>query len=166
MHTDSHNAPKKSGAWFFILGIGLIAMFLLASNFFRGGNAATTDPEDPARDEERIKILADLKAEEVQKLNSYAWVDQAKGSVQIPINQAVTLVLAKLNSTKPAPAYPVVDNAGQPLPPTRLVTPAGADSPDALPEGEEKDGEANALAAPVEKNDAMTGKTKKSKTQQ
>ena len=54
MHTDSHNAPKKSGAWFFILGIGLIALFLLATNLFRGGTAATTDPEDPARDAERV----------------------------------------------------------------------------------------------------------------
>ena len=166
MHNDSHNAPKKSGAWFFILGIGLIALFLLATNLFRGGSAATTNPEDPARDAERVKNLADLQAENQKKLNGYAWVDQAKGSVQIPINQAMTLVLAKLNATKPAPAYPVVDNTGQPVPPTRLVTPAGADASDALPEGEDKDGEANALAAPVEKNDAKTGKTKKSKTQQ
>ena len=166
MHTDSHNAPKKSGAWFFILGIGLIALFLLATNLFRGGNAATTTPEDPARDEVRVKNLADLQAENAKKLNEYAWVDRAKGSVQIPVNQAMTLVLAKLNATKPAPAYPVLDNAGQPVPPTRLATPASSDASDALPEGEDKDGGANALAAPVEKTDAKSGKTKKSKTQQ
>ena len=166
MHTDSHNALKKSGAWFFILGIGLIALFLLATNLFRGGSAATTTPEDLARDEVRVKNLADLQAENAKKLNEYAWVDRAKGSVQIPVNQAMTLVLAKLNATKPAPAYPVLDNAGQPVPPTRLATPASSDASDALPEGEDKDSGANALAAPVDKTDAKSGKTKKSKTQQ
>ena len=166
MHTDSHNAPKKSGAWFFILGIGLIALFLLATNFFRGGTSATTDPEDPARDAERVKNLADLKAENEKKLNSYAWVDQTKGSVQIPINQAITLALAKLNSTKPAPAYPVLDNTGQPVPPTRLATPSDTDAADPLPEGEPAAAGANALAAPVEKTADKSGKPKKSKTQQ
>ena len=166
MHTDSHNAPKKSGAWFFILGIGILALFLLVTNLFRGGNAAMTDPEDPARDAERVKNLAELQAENEKKLNSYAWVDQAKGSVQIPVNQAMTLVLAKLNTAKPAPAYPVVDNTGQPVPATRLATPAGSDTSDALPEGEDKDAGSNALAAPVDKTAAKSGKTKKSKTQQ
>ena len=168
MDTTSHNEKKKSGAWFFILGIGLIALFLLATNLFRGGYSATTDPEDSARDAERVKNLAALQAENEKKLNSYAWVDQAKGSVQIPINQAMTLVLAKLNSTKPAPAYPVVDNTGQPVPPTRLATPAGtADASGDLPQGKsDADAGANALAAPVDKTEAKAGKTKKSKTQQ
>lgn len=167
MHTDSHNAPKKSGAWFFILGIGLIVLFLLATNLFRGGAAATTDPEDAARDAERVKNLADLQAENAKKLQEYGWVDRAKGSVQIPIDQAKTLVLAKLNATKPAPAYPVLDNAGQPVPPTRLATPAGAsDASEPLPEGEAKDSDTNALAAPVEKKDTPSGKTKKTKTPQ
>lgn len=166
MHTESHNAPKKSGAWFFILGIGLIVLFLLATNLFRGGSTANTDPEDAARDAERVKNLADLQAEDAKKLTEYAWADRAKGSVQVPINQAMTLVLAKLNATKPAPAYPVLDNAGQPVPPTRLATPAGAsDASDALPQGE-SDADANALAAPVEKKDAQSGKTKKPKTKQ
>ena len=113
-----------------------------------------------------MKNLADLQAENEKKLNSYAWVDQAKGSVQIPINQAMTLVLAKLNSTKPAPAYPVVDNTGQPVPPTRLATPTDTDAADPLPEGEPAAAGANALAAPVDKTEAKAGKTKKSKTQQ
>lgn len=166
MHNDSHNAPKKSGAWFFILGIGLIALFLLATNLFRGKDAATTTPEDPARDAERVKNLADLQADNEKKLHSYAWVDQAKGSVQIPVNQAMTLVLAKLNATKPAPAYPVLDNTGKPVPPTRLATPAEMDATETLPVEGAKDGDTNALAAPVEKTDAKSGKTKKSKTQQ
>jgi hypothetical protein len=60
----------------------------------------------------------------------------------------------------------VLDNTGQPVPPTRLVTPASSDASDALPEGEDKDAGANALAAPVDKSEAKSGKTKKSKTQQ
>jgi hypothetical protein len=59
-----------------------------------------------------------------------------------------------------------VDNTGQPVPPTRLATPADTDAADPLPEGEPPDAGANALAAPVDKTEAKAGKTKKSKTQQ
>ena len=166
MVNEFHNAKKKPKFWFFILGIGLIALFLLATNFFRGGYAATTDPEDLARDAERVKNLADLQAENEKKLNSYGWVDQATGSVQIPINQAMTIVLAKLNSKKPAPAYPVLDNTGQPVQATRLATPFDSDAADPLPEGEPSAVGSNTLTAPVEKKDANAGKPKKSKSKQ
>ena len=41
--------------------------------------------EDAARAAERAKAHADLQAENAKKLETYAWVDKAKGTVQIPI---------------------------------------------------------------------------------
>ncbi len=114
-HAESH-APKKSGFWGFAIGIGLLALFLAATAILRGGKPSDTNPEDAARDAERTKNLADLQAENAAKLNTYAWVDRAKGSVQIPIAEAMKLVLPALNSKKPAAAYPILDAAGNPLP--------------------------------------------------
>ena len=126
--------------------------------YFLAKSNADLNPEDPARDAERIKNLADLKAENEIKLNTYAWVDQAKGSVQIPIADAMKLVLADLNAKKPAPAYPVLDASGKPLP---ASTPA-ADAADSLPSEPAATSQtsSNVLAAPVEPA-AKPAKTKK-----
>ena len=166
MQNDSQNAPKKIGTGFFILGLVAIALFLLATNLFIDRSGATTDPEDPARDAERVKNLAELQADDEKKLNSYAWVDQAKGSVQIPLNQAMTLVVASLNTKKPKPAYPILDNAGNPVPSVKLVPPTvGAN--DDLPANEASPASgSNVLAAPVEKPSTKNGKAQKSSTQQ
>ena len=165
MQNDSQYAPKKSGSWFFILGIVTIALFFLATNLFLGGKSATIDPEDPARDAERLKNLAELKSNNEKKLNSYAWVDQAKGSVQIPVKQAMSLVLAKLNSNKPKPAYPVLDNTGKPLPPEVLVSPTLGANDDLPDNSMTAAADLNMLAAPIE-TPAKNGKDKKSTIQQ
>jgi hypothetical protein len=111
-----HATPKKSGLWAFALGIALLVLFLAATLLLRGGKPADTNPEDAARDAERTKNLADLQAETAVKLNTYAWVDQAKGSVQIPIAEAMNLVVPALNAKKPAAAYPILDSTGNPIP--------------------------------------------------
>ena len=165
MQTNSQHAPKKSGSWFFILGLVTIALFLLATNLFLGGKTATIDPEDPARDVERVKNLAELKADDEKKLNSYAWVDQAKGSVQIPVQQAITLVLNKLNSNKPKPAYPVLDNTGKPVPAAILNTPTVGANDDLPVNATTSVAGSNVLAAPVETS-AKNGKDKKFTSQQ
>ena len=38
------------------------------------------------------------KPKNAQKLEEYAWVDKAKGTVQIPIERAMELAIAELNS--------------------------------------------------------------------
>lgn len=164
MQPDSHNAPKKSGAWFVVLGLVLISLFLLAALSLRGGAEATIDPEEIERDAFRTKTYEEVTAEETQKLTTYGWVDQAAGSVRIPIDRAMELVLAPLNSKKPAPAYPVLDNTGQPVPPSVLPVPSSPASgdPDALP-AESASGEtaSNVLAAPVESPAPKPAKNKK-----
>jgi len=85
---------------------------------WQGGGA---DPEEAQRAELRIKTLAELRADNAKKMESYAWVDRAKGSVQIPIAEAMKLVLADLNKTQPQAAYPI---ATPPPVATPTATPA------------------------------------------
>jgi hypothetical protein len=41
----------------------------------------------------RKKALAELRAAEASELDSYGWVDQAKGVARLPINEAMKLTL-------------------------------------------------------------------------
>ena len=41
----------------------------------------------------RKKALAELRAAEASDLTSYGWVDQSKGVVRLPINEAIQLAL-------------------------------------------------------------------------
>jgi hypothetical protein len=53
--------------------------------------------QPPPLGEDRIalrkKALADLRAAEATELESYGWVDQAKGVTRLPINEAMKLAL-------------------------------------------------------------------------
>ncbi len=157
-HLEDSSGQKKPVFWIFVAAFIGLGLFFAFNSLFLAKSNADLNPEDPARDAERIKNLADLQAENEIKLNTYAWVDQAKGSVQIPIADAMKLVLADLNAKKPAPAYPVLDASGKPLP---ASTPA-ADSADSLPSEPAATSQtsSNVLAAPVEPA-AKPAKTKK-----
>jgi hypothetical protein len=157
-HHEDSSGQKKPVFWIFVAAFIGLGLFFAFNSLFLAKSNADLNPEDPARDAERIKNLADLQAVNEIKLNTYAWVDQAKGSVQIPIVDAMKLVLADLNAKKPAPAYPVLDASGKPLP---ASTPA-ADSADSLPSEPAATSQtsSNVLAAPVEPA-AKPAKTKK-----
>ncbi|NDG72084.1 MAG: hypothetical protein EBY32_12445 [Proteobacteria bacterium] len=162
-HHEDSAGRKKPVFWIFVAALIGLGLFFGINYLFLGNTDSTLNPEDPARDVERIKNFADLKAENEIKLNAYAWVDQAKGSVQIPITEAMKLALADLNAKKPAPAYPVLDATGKPLPATTPASGAAADSADALPSepAAMSQTSSNVLAAPVDPAAAKPAKTKK-----
>ncbi len=54
--------------------------------------------------------LEQLREDEDQILNNYGWVDPAKGTVRIPIAQAIDMVAQKGLPSKPSPAG--TDNGG------------------------------------------------------
>ena len=166
-HHEGSAGQKKPVFWIFVAALIGLGLFFGANALFFGKTASTLDPEDPARDAERVKNLADLVAENEIKLNTYAWVDQAKGSVQIPVNEAMKLVLADLNAKKPAPAYPVLDSAGNPLPASSSIPSAAVDAADSLPSEPMAPSQpsSNVLAAPVEPGAAKPAKTKKTANQ-
>ena len=49
---------------------------------------------------ERAQRLSDLRAKEAKQANSYAWLDQQKGVVQLPIDRAVELTIQEINAKK------------------------------------------------------------------
>lgn len=117
-NSESHSPvqTKKPIFWIFVTGLIGLALYLGVNAFVLGPSSATTEPEEAARSAERVKNLEDLKVEESEKLNTYGWADKNKGEVRIPVELAMKLVLPVLNSKKPAPAYPILDATGQPIP--------------------------------------------------
>lgn len=114
---------KKSLFWIFVIGLLGLALYLGINSFLRSSETASTEPEEAARSAERVKNLADVQAEEAQKLTTFGWADKAKGEVRIPVELAMKLVLTDLNAKKPAPAYPIVDATGQPMPAEQASAP-------------------------------------------
>ena len=164
---ENSAGQKKPVFWIFVAALIGLGLFFGMNSLFLGKSNSTLDPEDPARDAERVKNLADLKAENEIKLNTYAWIDQPKGSVQIPIAEAMTLVIADLNAKKPVPAYPVLDSTGKPLPASTPASSPAADAADNLPSEPTAASQtsSNVLAAPVESGSAKPAKTKKQANQ-
>jgi hypothetical protein len=61
-------------------------------------------PPAPRLQPEPIKELKDLRDNEDTLLNSYGWTDSAKGTVHIPIDQAIDIVAKKGLPVKMSPA--------------------------------------------------------------
>jgi hypothetical protein len=106
--TSNQPANKKPVFWIFITALIGLTLFIGINNYLRGDSSSDLYPEDAARNEVRVKNLADLKTENEAKLHSYAWVDRAKGKIQIPIEEAMKLVLAEIGGKKPTATYPIV----------------------------------------------------------
>jgi hypothetical protein len=72
---------------------GILGAFLIVAALAWAIHKYTEPPplgEDRAA--VRAKALADLRAAETQALTSPAWIDQPKGIVRLPIEQAIMLV--------------------------------------------------------------------------
>ncbi len=123
MSAANTTSRKQPALWpFFLAGLVMILLFWGINKWLMDGSG-NPEPEEAARVEVRIKNLADLRAENAAKLEKYAWVDRAKGSVQIPVTQAMELVLPELNASRPRAAYPVVTTPVAPAAQTPPVQP-------------------------------------------
>jgi hypothetical protein len=90
-------------------GVGLLLVTILFMgllvglfNFFKaqeGGEAVSVDPvkvfPQPQLEKTPIPDLKAVRAAETQSLTSYGWVDQQKGTVRIPISQAMDMLVQK-----------------------------------------------------------------------
>lgn len=105
-------------------GIGLLlacivtvfAMWVMFDFLFKREDAKNADnpaalmmnqraqPPKPNLQAEPKVELKDLRTNEETILNSYGWVDQSKGIVRIPIDQAIDMVVQKGLPSKPSPA--------------------------------------------------------------
>lgn len=118
-------ASQPKPLWLVLAGaFTLLLIFVIAVRLLIG--VAPAPDEDAARAAERSKAYQELEAEDTRKLQEYAWVDKAKGTVQIPIERAIELTIAELNSKKPSPAGPIATPA-----PSPEASPSPAASPTA-----------------------------------
>lgn len=119
MQTTAQSRPL----WLVLTGgFLLLLLFVIAVKLLMG--LAPAPDEDAARAAERAKAHQELEAENTQKLQNYAWVDKAKGTVQIPIARAIELAIVELNSKKPTAAGPIATPAPSPAA-SPAASPAG-----------------------------------------
>jgi hypothetical protein len=84
-------------------GLFMFAAFaLLALFYFRFGVRVESYEEQRAK--ARIEKLAALQKEEQEKLGGYKLLDPAKGTVQLPIQHAMQLVVGELKAKAPRPS--------------------------------------------------------------
>jgi hypothetical protein len=82
---NAENANRASGAAIgFILAAVLFVVLTVAARFL-----ITVPSVDADRSAERVKILAGIRATEEKSLTSLGWVDQSRGIVRLPIDQAI-----------------------------------------------------------------------------
>jgi outer membrane biosynthesis protein TonB len=139
MKAAAHSRPF----WLVLAGgFLLLLLFVIAVRLLTA--LAPAPQEDAARAAERTKAHQELEAENAKKLQNYAWVDKAKGTLQIPIERAMELAIVELNSKKPTAAGPIATPVPSPAaspaaspapapPPTAPAAPAPAAPPAAAP---------------------------------
>lgn len=91
------------------------------------------DDYEQKRAEARMEKLEKLQKDATATLTSYAWVDKNKGTVRIPIEQAMPLTIAELAAKKPTAAYPIATPAPPPAPPAPSPAASGAPESQANP---------------------------------
>ena len=107
----------KLTAWIVAIVGTFLIMFILVKLMI----SYTAPPPviDQARSQERAQALAELRAKYTVQLSSYAKLDAAKGVYQIPIDQAMKLVIQEWKHPAAARSNFLarVEKATAPLPP-------------------------------------------------
>ncbi len=123
-----------------VVFLGSAAAFVIVAAIFIGALSwkKTGNEVENKRAAQRYETRAKLDAEALEKLNSTGWVDKAKGTVHVPIADAMTMIVAELMAKKPAPSsvkveaplpMPAADPASNEPPPAALPSaPQGADT--------------------------------------
>lgn len=112
------------GTFLLFILFAAIVQWMLASS-----DRAAFD-EDAIRAKQRYEILAKIKEENAKLTGEYAWVDQAKKTVRIPVDRAMELTMQRLVAQGgPKPAYPVDPN----IPLGSAVKPGGLAAPQPTP---------------------------------
>src|ERR1700719_97854 len=114
---DHDRRRDKSSTPVIVTGLVMVLLFCGLA-FFLVLQGQSIPNADEVTAQTRLKNLADLNSENQKVLTQYHWVDKSKGVVGVPIDRAMDLVLAELQSNKPHSAGPV----NPPTPPQQLPT--------------------------------------------
>lgn len=131
MDHATHSPVKSKSIWPMFVGAFVIfALFALAVQWMVRSTDSALFDEEAIRAKERYDILAKVQEENKTLTTGYAWADQAKGTVRIPLDQAMALTVAKLAAQgEPRPAYPIDPN----VPLGSAVKPGGLAAPQPTP---------------------------------
>lgn len=110
----------------FIAGLAMILLFWGATELIRSWVSTGSNVEEELG-AARIKNLQELMESNHTELESYAWVDQEKKIVRIPIKRAMELQVAAMQGSTPSPANLIDAEAAAP------ATPVTAPATDATP---------------------------------
>jgi hypothetical protein len=104
--------------------LGTLAAFAIFAAIARYSERMTNDfpTYDQGRAQARYDTLAKLREDATKTLGTVAWIDQSKGTVQIPIEEAMAKELDTLKA-KPAAMGAVIPGT-MPKAPTAAVAPA------------------------------------------
>jgi hypothetical protein len=122
---------QKRGTFAGLIIVLLFALLVVLLVWQRQGIPTVED----VKKQERLKILADLNAENQKILTQYRWVDKSKGIVGIPIDRAMDLVLTDLKANKPHAAGPIATPAPAATPAANTAQPAASPAAPAAPQG-------------------------------
>jgi len=122
---------QKRGTFAGLIIVLLFAVLVVLLVWQRQGIPTVED----VKKQGRLKILADLNAENEKILTQYRWVDKSKGIVGIPIDRAMDLVLADLKANKPHAAGPIATPAPAATPAPKTAQPAANPAVPAAPQG-------------------------------
>lgn len=81
---------------------GILGTFLIVAALVWAMVHYTQPPPAEDRAAVRAKALAELRAAEAEALSTPAWIDQGKGIVRLPIEQAMKLVATEWGRNQPA----------------------------------------------------------------
>jgi len=103
----NESQPTKSPSLIpiFLGGLLMLLLFWIGSKALYYSMPELTD-EETIRSAERAEILDKILVQVDQELNQYAWKDEEKGLVQIPVERAMELeVMALQENSEIRPAY-------------------------------------------------------------
>src|SRR4029453_16832657 len=117
-------------AWLWAVVLFVFFGAIVAITFGAMHRGSTYEDERAKARSEKLKMAE----EEWNKTSgSYAWVNKEKGVARIPIERAMELELADLQSKKPALAGPILTPTPAEAPATSTVAPQPANPPKASP---------------------------------
>jgi hypothetical protein len=149
--TDIPLAGTTAAALFCAAGLGLVMVLMWGAWGFFLSQARTNDPGKPemAADDFGQRLpgtprlqslpgqdLGDYRAQQTEKLEGLAWVDQGAGTVRIPINSAIDLIVQRADTFADQQAKPPADHSWAFPGASTLETPAALPAaPGASPAG-------------------------------
>ena len=101
MNTPLEKTKNVVGFWSYVIAV--VGAFLIVGALVWITRSYTEPaPLGNERAQERAKYLAEIRANNDEVLNNYAWQDQTKGLVRLPIDQAMHIVLENYGKDRKA----------------------------------------------------------------